>query len=158
MSSNSGSSDNLADALSSMADGEPRRRTDAADHAAAADADAGIETGPSASAGGSSSGAGRRTRRPPKPSDAAKLGVRASLIIGGLLLIPGIWAVLVLAGVDVFNANVSGARAMAALMLLSWPIGGALIGGALFFQRQLARQQAEYDRAIAREREDAGGS
>ncbi len=175
----SGSSDSLADALSNMADGQhkperddpPQAQADPADvpegepvddagfdfddEAPAVQAAGTSDPGELTSGGSTSGGRTLASRRPKPPSGMAKFGVKASMVIGMLLLIPAIWAVLVLVGVDVFNANAAGAKQMALLMLVCWPIGGALIGGAVHFNKQLVRQQEACDQAIARERADA---
>lgn len=78
--------------------------------------------------------------------------VRASYIVGGLLLIPGIWAVLALLkvygviGLAIPMTDASSARARALLMLLCWPVGLALLGGAMWFGRMLRR----YEQASSR--------
>ncbi|MBS3822132.1 MAG: hypothetical protein KGY81_10265, partial [Phycisphaerae bacterium] len=91
------------------------------------------------------------SRRPRRPSGSARFGVKASMIIGMLLLVPAIWAVCLFAGVDVPNASAANAERMALLMLFCWPVSLALIGGSVYFNRQLTSQQAAYDQAVAAE-------
>ena len=87
------------------------------------------------------SGAGR-VRRPAAPTPLARMGVKLCLVIGMLLLIPALWAVGILVKLPVPLAGRSSATAMAMLMLLCWPVGGALIWGAFHFARQHARFDA----------------
>jgi len=60
-------------------------------------------------------------RRPPA-NPLKALAAPAMLGVAALLLIPGVWAVLLLAGVEVPNAQRDGARTMAVAMLIAWPI------------------------------------
>jgi len=170
MSSNSGSTDSLADALTNMSEGKHKEQSGESQDAPPPDVPQGIAPEPDdaaaapawdldadeASATSPSSSRPLASRRPPRPSGVARFGVKASMVIGMLLLIPAIWAVLVLAGVDVLNASAAGADRMALLMLICWPIALALIGGSFHFGKQLARQQAAYDQSVADEQRRHG--
>lgn len=83
-----------------------------------------------------------RTRRG-GPTQLARHGVKVCLIIGMLLLVPGLWAIGLLVGLPIPLAGKTGATAMAYLMLLCWPISICLIWGAFHF----AKQHAAYDDA-----------
>jgi len=87
-------------------------------------------------------GAGGSGRRQKGPTPLARHGVKACLIIGMLLLIPALWAVGILIDLPVPMSGRSSADAMAYLMLLCWPIAGALIWGAFHFARQHAAWDA----------------
>ena len=97
---------------------------------------------------GSSGGSGRR-RKAKGPTQLARHGVKGALILGMLLLIPGLWAILVLVGVPVPGAGGEGmgfsGKTMAYIMLLCLPISGCLIWGAVFFNKQ----HQKYDAMIA---------
>lgn len=56
----------------------------------------------------------------------------ALLLIALLLLIPGVWGILLLAGVAVPNAERDGARTMAVAMLISLPIAALLVAMAWY--------------------------
>lgn len=106
--------------------------------------------------GGSGGGSGRR-RKAKGPTQLARHGVKGSLALGMLLLIPAIWAVAVLLGIPVPGAGGEGvgvsSNTMAIIMLLCWPVAGCLIWGAVFF----GKQHAKYDAMIAAQEEaDAG--
>jgi hypothetical protein len=56
--------------------------------------------------------------------------------VGGLLLVPAVWAVLVLAHVPVWASESDSATLMALVMLACWPISGILLLGAFVFYKQ----------------------
>lgn len=86
---------------------------------------------------------GGRNRRSSGPTPAARLMVKVSLVLGALLLIPALWAIGILLGLPVPLAGRSHADKVAYLMLLCWPVAAILIGGALFFAKQHAREDAK---------------
>ena len=64
------------------------------------------------------------------------------ITIGALLLVPAVWAVLILCGAHVWRWENPNAKAMALVMLMCWPIAGILIAAAVFFYKQIQRQKA----------------
>lgn len=78
-------------------------------------------------------------RRPPARSPERDpfhvLAVPVLLAVGALLLVPGVWAVAVLMGFDVWRADEPGAAKMALVMLACLPLGLMLFGGAWWFSR-----------------------
>lgn len=85
-------------------------------------------------------GGGGRSRRTSAPTAVARFTVKACLVLGMLLVLPGLWAVGLLANLPVPMAGRANADAVAYLMLLCWPIAAILVGGALFYAKQHARQ------------------
>ncbi len=77
------------------------------------------------------------------PHGLKAFSVPLLITVGFLLLLLGVWAILVLVGMNVWLAHKSGAKAMAAFMLLSWPIGLALIGAAILFYKQIQQHERE---------------
>ena len=75
-----------------------------------------------------------------------------------LLLIPALWAVAVLIGLDVPMSGGSSmgvsSNGMALLMLVCWPIALMLVGGAYFY----GKQHAKYDAKQAAGEEEGGTS
>jgi hypothetical protein len=63
--------------------------------------------------------------------------------VGMLLLFPAVWGTLVLMGMEIWRSEQPGARMMAALMQLCYPIGVILIAAAVIFFRQVMRKKAE---------------
>ena len=59
--------------------------------------------------------------------------------VGMLLLIPAVWALLLLAGAEVWNHDRTGAHKMALLMLICWPIAFALLCGAVYYFIQIKK-------------------
>lgn len=106
-------------------------------------------SGSEAMAGRSRPAPRARLRRPTKLHHT---GVKICLVIGMLLLIPALWAVAVLVGLNVPMSHRSSAFAMALFMLISWPVAGALIGGAIYFSRHFAKLDAMFDAAEAENR------
>ncbi|MFA7236374.1 MAG: hypothetical protein WC058_05880 [Phycisphaeraceae bacterium] len=82
-----------------------------------------------------------------RPTQLHHTGVKLCLIIGMLLLIPGLWAVGILLGLNVPMAYRTSARGMAYLMLVCWPVAAALIGGSIHYARHLAEIEARFDAA-----------
>src|SRR5687768_959396 len=62
--------------------------------------------------------------------------------VGVLLLVPGVWAILLLSGAQVWSSHRSSARPMALAMLVCWPIALALFGAAMMFFKQIQREKA----------------
>ena len=75
-------------------------------------------------------------------NDLKKVAVPMLITVGLLLMIPGLWALLVLGGVEIFGSAKQGARGMAMVMLLCWPIALLLIFGAFYFIVELRRAEA----------------
>lgn len=115
--------------------------TESAEHADEGIAEAGASewSGRRRRTGGGSV-AGARPRREAGPTPVAKFTVKACLVLGMLLVVPGLWAIGLLANLPVPMAEKGNADAVAYLMLLCWPIAAILIGGALFYARQHAMQ------------------
>jgi hypothetical protein len=89
-------------------------------------------------------GSARRTgaARARKPNPVKAVAIPVLITVGLLLLIPGIWSVLLLAGVEVWNSRAPGAQRMAVVMLIaSWPMSICLLGGAALFFHQLRSEQ-----------------
>lgn len=82
---------------------------------------------------------GRKPLRRSQSNDLKATAVPLLGTVGGLLLIPAVWAVLVLAGVAVPAADREDSRPMAAIMLVSWPIAICLIWAAVYFHFQVAK-------------------
>ncbi len=74
-------------------------------------------------------------------NDLKKVAVPMLITVGVLLMIPGLWALLVLGGVEIFGSTKQGARGMAMVMLLCWPIALLLIFGAFYFIVELRRAE-----------------
>jgi hypothetical protein len=150
---------------------EPNRRSAARNRAAAPSQQAGDEssqaaergsaTGEAASSRSSSSSqdAPRRSsresaparsrassgRRPGGRSEDTQLksmAVPALLAVGGLMLIPGLWSLAILADLEVWRSNKPGAQTVAMAMLLCWPIAGCLIFGAWHYHQQVRKAKA----------------
>jgi hypothetical protein len=170
--SESGSRDNLADRLEQMANGEteptgsPEPAASTGSGSAegsdeAAEATASTEPGAEAEAPVFALDEGEPASRPRpgragrprvrRPTALAVWGTRACLVVGMLLLVPGLWAAAVLAGLgeQVIWGGRSDARAVAWLMLVCWPVAIALIAGALYFARRHAWLEARANAAAA---------
>ncbi|MAE61906.1 MAG: hypothetical protein CMJ49_11190 [Planctomycetaceae bacterium] len=114
-----------ADALESMLDGEP------------ADVDDSIQDAPAVSdqeptRTGSPRSAGARRRS----NDLKRTAVPILITVGVLLLIPGFWALAVLAGLSVPLADQGDADTMAWVFLCCLPISAILLVGAVVFYQQ----------------------
>jgi len=48
------------------------------------------------------------------------------LLAAGLMVVPGLWAVGLLSGMEVPGSHKDGARTMAIMMLVSWPVAAGL--------------------------------
>lgn len=59
--------------------------------------------------------------------------------VAGLLLIPAVWAALLLMGIKVWGSARPDAAKMAMGMLACWPIAAGLVSGAVLFYLQLCR-------------------
>jgi hypothetical protein len=140
-------SDDLADALGNLEGGQPDKpdhdvpvATDLEDDTADL---AESESMPAAAPRRRRSGAGTRSRSNRAPTQLARQGVKVCMVIGMLLLIPALWAVAILLDLPVPMSGRKSATAMALLMLLCWPIAGALIWGAFHFAKQHAKFDAQ---------------
>lgn len=91
--------------------------------------------------GGRSGSGGRRRQTGPTPM--ARAMVKVCLVLGPLLLVPGLWAVGILLSLPVPMEGKPHADKVAYLMLLCWPLAGILIGGALFYAKQHAQHDAK---------------
>lgn len=60
--------------------------------------------------------------------------------VGALLLIPGVWSVLTLAGYDTFGSDRESAKTMALIMLACWPISIILLVTAVFLFKQVSAE------------------
>ncbi len=91
--------------------------------------------------------AGRADQRPPTSGSRGRgsgqqdrikaAAVPVLSLIGVLLLIPAVWAVLLLAGAPVWHHERHSARGMAAVMLVCGPIAFAMFGGAAYYGAKL---------------------
>lgn len=98
---------------------------------------------------GGRAGGRRPARKPLKRTPMANLLIRVSIVMGMLLLVPGLWALAVLAEL------MEGQTMRAVVMLLSWPVGGILIAGAVYYNRLFNRvEAAEAARAAEAEARD----
>lgn len=119
----------LSDVLRRMAEGEPARPSAARARSASAEAPPVSEARPVAPRSA--------PRRPPAAhgNDSLKAAaVPVCLTVAALLLVPATWAVLVLAGADVWRSDWPSARSMAAAMLTCLPLAAALAAGALYLR------------------------
>jgi hypothetical protein len=82
-------------------------------------------------------GGARRSSRKGGNTELKRLAIPALLIVAGLMLIPGLWALGVLGGVAVWQSNKAGAQTVAGAMLLCWPIAAFLVFGAWYYYREL---------------------
>ena len=86
----------------------------------------------------------KKTTRP--RSSKANQGLKATAApllgtVGVLLLIPGVWAVLTLSGMNVAGSAREDAQAMAWAMLVCWPIAICLLVTAIIFFVQMLRDK-----------------
>lgn len=58
------------------------------------------------------------------------------LLMAALLLVPGAWAVLLLAGYEVWRSDWQGSQTMAMSMMACFPIAALLVVGAWYFRKQ----------------------
>ena len=79
--------------------------------------------------------AGREASR----SSATGVGGILLLLVGGLLLIPAVWATLLLGGANVWGAARQDANRMATAMLVCWPLAIALVGAGIYYSRRRGR-------------------
>ena len=83
----------------------------------------------------------RSVRRKSKTHDLRATAAPLLVTVGVLLLIPAVWAVLLLMGVGVPGAEREDSRPMATVMLLSWPIAICLIATSIVFFLQVMREK-----------------
>jgi hypothetical protein len=81
------------------------------------------------------------------PTALARFMTKVCMVMGMLLLIPGLWSVAVfleIKGVPLASGSSSwaSARMMAWLMLMCWPLAIVLIVGSWLYARQIARYDA----------------
>ncbi len=92
-------------------------------------------------------------QRPPmrksKTHDLKATAAPLLATVGVLLLVPAIWAALLLIGVGVPGAARDDARPMAAVMLASWPIAICLIAASVVFFKQIIREKKRLQSASA---------
>jgi len=93
---------------------------------------------------------GPTARRPPRRTALANNMIRISVVMGLALLVPGVWAVAVLAGLSVPMSAGDSAPNMAMVMLLCWPVGLILLGGAVYYNRLFNRAEATQTRRSPR--------
>ena len=87
-----------------------------------------------------------RRRTPPrrKPTGGMKgVAVPVLITVGGLLLIPAVWAALLLAGA--VTSEREGAQTMAYAMLACWPIALILFAAAGFYFYIMQKEKKEYE-------------
>ena len=86
---------------------------------------------------------GRRTPSA-KPQGFRAVAAPVLATVGGLLLIPAVWATLLLGGVEVPGSRRSDAASMAMFMLMCWPVAICLIAASVHFFLQVmkAKKQA----------------
>jgi hypothetical protein len=151
-------SDDIHDALNAMADGDTVDANEATDEHEAVDPtaveDAGeadeagfeMDAGPAATPTRRRKPANASSGRRRGPTPMARTAVKVCMVVGMLLLIPALWAVAVLIGLDVPMSGGKGlgvsANSMAYLMLVCWPIALALIIGAFMYGKQIAAADA----------------
>jgi multisubunit Na+/H+ antiporter MnhG subunit len=90
----------------------------------------------------SRAGGRRPVRKPLKRTRLADFLIKASIVVGMLLLVPALWAVAILFGLPVPMAEDGGATAVALFMLLCWPVALILIGGAVYYAKLFAKAEA----------------
>jgi len=86
----------------------------------------------------------RSSVRKTKKNDGLKAVFAPVLLTTGiLLLIPAVWSVLLLSGMQVWQSERDDARSMAMAMLISWPIALLLLvaGGWMLLQVLLAKKE-----------------
>ena len=87
-----------------------------------------------------------RPRRPVRTAASANQPLKAAAVpvlftVGALLLVPAVWAVLLLGGANVWHAQRPDAQRMAVVMLACWPIALSLFGAGVFFGLQVRREK-----------------
>ncbi len=85
--------------------------------------------------GGEGPGSRRAGTHTPQTS-ARGVGGIALLLVGGLLLVPAVWATLLLGGANVWGAARQDANRMATAMLVCWPLAMALVGAGIYYSRR----------------------
>ncbi len=88
----------------------------------------------------------RTTRRNAKSNDLKAVAAPLLATVGVLLLIPAMWALLLLMGVGVPGSARDDSRPMAAVMLISWPIAICLIAASVLFFNQILREKKQQKR------------
>jgi len=101
-----------------------------------ADAGRGATRSTSSRRPSSSSGRGGNRRAASQNHDLKRTAIPILLTVGVVLLIPGIWAVCLLIGLEVPRHNEPDAKQVALAMLITWPLSLCMIGGAIFFLMQ----------------------
>ena len=88
---------------------------------------------------------GTRNRPIRKSSSHGLKATAAPLLatVGVLLLIPGIWSVLTLSGMDIAGSKRDDAKAMATAMLVCWPIAICLLVTAAIFFTQILKEKKQ---------------
>jgi len=84
---------------------------------------------------------GRGGNRKPANHDLKRTAIPILLTVGGLLLIPGIWAVCLMLGLEVPRHDDPQANQVALGMLITWPLSLCMIGGAIFFWMQTSGEK-----------------
>ncbi len=69
-----------------------------------------------------------------------KASVPILVTVGSLMMVPALWGLAVLMGIEVPRSQQAGAGRMATAMLACWPIALGLYGGAAVFWMQLKKQ------------------
>jgi len=98
----------------------------------------------------------RPVRVPPKPQANLKAVFAPVLLtFGVLMLLPAVWAVMILMGAEVWMHDGQGVDTMAKIMLICWPVGLGLLAGAFVSFVQLSREktkQRQREAAMSRDR------
>jgi len=103
------------------------------------------ESGDAVAAAPQSSPPPSRRRTPPKrkPTGGMKgVAIPVLITVGGLLLIPAIWAALLLAGA--IDSQREGAQTMAYAMLACWPIALILFAAAGFYFYIMQKEKKQW--------------
>ncbi len=95
-------------------------------------------------------------RVPPKPQANLKAVFAPVLLTFGILmLLPAVWAVMILMGAETWMHDGQGVDTMAKIMLICWPVGLGLLAGAFVSFVQLSREKAKQrqrEAAMSRDR------
>jgi uncharacterized membrane protein YqjE len=71
------------------------------------------------------------------------MAVPALLAVAALMLVPGLWGLAVLTGLDVWGHARSNVTSVAMAMLAAWLIAASLFFGAWHFRRQARQAKAK---------------
>jgi len=97
-------------------------------------------------AAGQSASRSRTKKVKSKPKKSADLKATAAPVLmtfGLVMLVPAVWAVLILMGIEAPMHERESVDKMALFMLVCWPIGLALFAGGIFFMVQSMKQKKQ---------------